>query len=61
MPIAMCRLTDHLIELDQQTPSIRLLLYIGELLHKDQKVLLSRAFPSTQIGPDLSRGPCWIA
>lgn len=51
MLTVMCRLADHLIELDQQTPSFRLMLYIGELLDKDQKVLLSRAFPSAQIGP----------
>ncbi len=51
MPTIMCRLADYLIKLDQQVPSVRLLLYVGELLHKDQKFLLSRAFPSAQIGP----------
>ena len=51
MPTVMCRLADHLIDLDQSVPSVRLLLYIGEFLHKDQKVLLSKAFPSAQFGP----------
>ena len=53
MPTVMCRLADYLIKLDQQVSSVRLLLYTGELLHKDQKVLLSRAFPSAKIGPVL--------
>ncbi len=47
----MCRLADYLIQTDQKIPSVRLPLYLGELLHKDQKVLLSKAFPSAQIGP----------
>ena len=51
MPTVMCRLADYLIKLDLQVPSVRILLYIGELMHKDQKILLSRAFPSAQIGP----------
>lgn len=37
MPTVMCRLADYLIELDQPVSSVRLLLYIGELLRKDQK------------------------
>ena len=53
MPTIMCRLADHLVKLGKQVLSIRLLLYLGELLHKDQKVLLTRAFPSAQIGPYL--------
>ena len=51
MPTVMCRLADYLIKLDHQIPSVRLILYIGELLHQDQKDLLGRAFPSAQIGP----------
>ena len=51
MPTVMCRLADYLIQIDQKIPSVRLLLYLGELLHKDQKVLLGKAFPSAQIGP----------
>ena len=51
MPTVMCRLADYLVKLDQQVSSVRLLLYIGELLHKDQRILLSKAFPSAQIGP----------
>ena len=51
MPTVMCRLADYLIKLDQHVSSVRLLLYVGELLHKDQRVLLNRAFPSAQIGP----------
>lgn len=53
MPTIMCRLADYLVQLDQQVSSVRLLLYVGELLHKDQKVLLKQAFPSAQIGPVL--------
>lgn len=52
MPTVMCRLADYLIKLDQLL-SVRLLLYVGELLLKDQRVLLNRAFPSAQIGPVL--------
>ena len=51
MPTVLCRLADYLVKLDQQVSSVRLLLYIGELLHKDQKILLSKAFPSAQVGP----------
>ena len=51
MPTVVCRLADYLIKLDQHVSSVRLVLYIGELLHKDQKVLLGKAFPSAQIGP----------
>lgn len=51
MPTTLCRLADNLIKLDKPVPSVRLLLYVGELLHKDQRVLLSRAFPSAQVGP----------
>ena len=51
MPTVMCRLAEYLIECDEKVTSVRLLLYIGELLHKDQKVLLSKAFPSARVGP----------
>lgn len=51
MPTVACQLADYLIKLDQSVPSVRLLLYVGEFLHKDQKTLLSRAFPYAQIGP----------
>lgn len=51
MPTIMCRLTDFLLEQDESLTSVRLLLYIGEHLHKDQKVLLLKAFPSARIGP----------
>lgn len=51
MPTVMCRLADYLIRLDHEVISIRLLLYVGEHLHKDQKLLLSRAFPSAHVGP----------
>lgn len=51
MPTSLCRLADYLIKIEQSVPSVRLLLYIGELLHKDQRFLLSRAFPSAQVGP----------
>lgn len=51
MPTIMCRLADYLINLGQIVPSVRLMLYLGELLHKDQRILLGRAFPSAQIGP----------
>lgn len=51
MPTVMCRLADYLINLHQHVSSLRLLLYIGEHLHKDQRLLLSKAFPSAQIGP----------
>ena len=47
----MCRLADYLTKLGQTVPSVRLMLYIGELLHKDQRVLLGTAFPYAQIGP----------
>lgn len=46
MPTVMCRLAEFLVEKNEPAHSVRLLLYIGELLHKDQKVLLRRAFPS---------------
>lgn len=51
MPTIMCRLADYLIEHDQKISSVRLLLYIGEMLHKDQRIILIRAFPSARIGP----------
>ncbi len=51
MPTVMSRLAEFLVEKNEPAHSVRLLLYIGELLHKDQKVLLRRAFPSAKIGP----------
>lgn len=51
MPTIMCRLAEYLVENNEPAGSIRLLLYIGELLHKDQKILLRKAFPSAGIGP----------
>ena len=51
MPTVVCRLADYLIKLGQSVPSVRLVLYIGEHLHKDQKILLGGAFPSARIGP----------
>lgn len=51
MPTIMCRLADYLVKRNESVTSIRLLLYVGELLHKDQKVLLLKAFPSAHIGP----------
>ena len=51
MPTTVCRLAEYLIKLDQSVPSVRLVIYSGEYLHKDQKVLLSRAFPSARFGP----------
>ena len=51
MPTIMCRLADYLVKLHQPVLSVRLLLYVGELLHQDQKIILGRAFPSAQIGP----------
>lgn len=50
MPTVMCRLAKHWIKLDQNVSSFRLLHYIGEVLHEDQKFLLSRVFPSAQNG-----------
>lgn len=51
MPTSLCKLADYLIKIDQSVPSVRLLIYIGELLHRDQRVFLSRAFPCAQVGP----------
>ena len=51
MPTVVCRLADYMIKLGQSVPSVRLVLYLGEYLHKDQKILLGGAFPSAQIGP----------
>ena len=51
MPTIMCRLAEYLLEQNEPSHSVRLILYIGELLHKNQKALLKRAFPSARIGP----------
>ena len=51
MPTTVCRLADYMIRLGQSVPSVRLVLYVGEYLLKDQKLLLGRAFPSAEFGP----------
>ena len=51
MPTVVCRLADYMIKLGQSLSSVRLVLYVGEYLHKDQKILLRGAFPSAKIGP----------
>ena len=51
MPTIMCRLADYLFVHHQPVSSVRLVLYVGELLHKDQRILLSKAFPSAKVGP----------
>jgi phenylacetate-CoA ligase len=51
MPTVVCRLADYLIEHKELPSTVRLILYIGELLHNDQKKLLRQAFPSARIGP----------
>ena len=51
MPTVVCRLAEYMIKLDQSVSSVRLVLYIGEYLHKDQRILLSGVFPSAKIGP----------
>ena len=51
MPTVVCRLAEYMIKLDQSVSSVRLVLCIGEYLHKDQKILLGGAFPSAKIGP----------
>lgn len=51
MPTIMCRLAEYLVERKEPANSVRLLLYIGELLHQDQKTLLRKAFPSAKVGP----------
>ena len=51
MPTIVCRLADYMIKLGQSVSSVRLVLYVGEHLHKDQKILLGGAFPSAKIGP----------
>ena len=51
MPTVVCRLADYMIKLGHSVSSVRLVLYVGEYLHKDQKILLRGAFPSAKIGP----------
>ena len=51
MPTIMCRLADYLVVHHQTVSSVRLVLYLGEFLHKDQRILLGKAFPSAKIGP----------
>ena len=51
MPTVACRLAEYLIDHDEPSNSVRLILYIVDLLHKDQQVLLRKAFPSARIGP----------
>ena len=51
MPTIVCRLAEHMIKLGQSVPSVRLVLYVGEYLDKDQKILLGGAFPFAKIGP----------
>lgn len=59
MPTVACQLADYLIKLDQSVPSVRLLLYVGEFLHKDQKTLLSRLSPMLE--SDLWDMDLWMA
>ncbi|KAL2044048.1 hypothetical protein N7G274_003571 [Stereocaulon virgatum] len=51
MPTVVCRLVDYLIEYKELPNTVRLILYIGKLLHNDQKKLLRQVFPSAHIGP----------
>ena len=51
MPTVLCRLAEHMIKLGQSVSSVRLVLYLGEYLHKDQRILLGGAFPFAKIGP----------
>ena len=49
MPTNMCRLAEYLIAQSEVVTSVRMLLYIGELLHQEQRSLLRNAFPSARI------------
>ena len=51
MPTVVCRLVEYLTEQNEPSNSVRLILYIGELLHDGQKKLLRKGFPSARIGP----------
>ena len=51
MPTVACRLAEYLIEHNEPSNSVRLILYIGELLHNDWKKLLRKGFPSARSGP----------
>lgn len=51
MPTIICRLAEYLIEQNEPSNSVRLILYIGELLHNSQKKLLRKGFLSARIGP----------
>ncbi|MCJ1224606.1 hypothetical protein MMC12_001251 [Toensbergia leucococca] len=51
MPTIMCRLGEYLIKQNEPMASVRVLLFVGELLHKEQKAMLRKAFPSARIGP----------
>lgn len=51
MPTIKCRPAECLIREDKPANTLRLLLYVGELVHRDQKTLLRKAFPKPRIGP----------
>lgn len=51
MPTILCRLADFIIAKREISTSVRLVFYVGEFLHPEQKALVRRAFPMASIGP----------
>ena len=51
MPTILCRLADFIIAKGETSTSVRLIFYVGEFLHPEQKALVRRAFPMASVGP----------
>lgn len=51
MPSTACRLANHYVEHGETVDSVRSVVFSGELMHKEQKALLLKAFPNARVGP----------
>ena len=51
MPTTACRLANHYVEHGETVDSVRLVIFSGELMYKEQKALLLKAFPNSKVGP----------
>ncbi|KAL8787254.1 MAG: hypothetical protein Q9195_007864 [Heterodermia aff. obscurata] len=50
-PTVACRLASHYVQHGVTVDSVRSVIFSGELLYKEQKALLLKAFPNAKVGP----------
>ena len=50
MPTSLCRLANYFLEHGDVAESVRLVLFSGELMYREQKVLILNTFPNARVG-----------